>query len=179
MSCEILSSLPRLGDMSKQEHTSARTSVNMVPALFKKVPAFGKRNLDVGGGKFDTASKWLADNHDCKNFVYDPYNRSDGHNQKVLKQTEKGVDTITISNVLNVIKEARFRREVLELAASRCKEGTKVYITVYEGDKSGSGKETRCGYQLNRRTQDYVKEVSRFFRTVERRGKLIVASDPR
>lgn len=165
--------------MSKQKHTSARTSVNIVPALFKQVPSFGKKNLDIGGGKYDTASKWLQSNHGCKNLVYDPYNRTAAHNRKVLKQSEKGVDTITISNVLNVIKERRHRREVLDLAASRCGANARVYIAVYEGDRSGQGKETRCGYQLNRRTQDYVKEVARFFYNVERKGKVIIASNPR
>lgn len=165
--------------MSKQQHSSARTSVNMVPALFKQAPVFGKRNLDIGGGKYDTASKWLQDRHGCKNFVYDPYNRSAAHNKKVLKQSDKGVDTITISNVLNVIKEWRYRREVLDLAAGRCGANTQVYITVYEGDRSGQGRETSCGYQLNRKTQDYVKEVARFFYSVERKGKLIIASKPR
>lgn len=163
----------------KQQHSSAKTSVNMVPTLFKRVPVFGRKNLDIGGGRFDTASEWLLETHGCKNFVYDPYNRPVEHNMKVLKQTQKGVDTITISNVLNVIKEYHFRRGVLELAASRCGEDTKVYITVYEGDRSGVGRETRCGYQRNLKTDAYVHEVGEFFDCVVRKGKLIVASGPR
>jgi hypothetical protein len=161
-----------------QEHTSAKTSVNMVPTLFKRVPEFGKKNLDIGGGKFDTASEWLLENHGCKNLVYDPFNRSEAHNKKVLKQAKK-VDTVTLSNVLNVIKEKSAREGVLNFAAFHAAPGAKVYITVYEGDRSGKGRETRCGYQLHRKTEAYIKEVKAFFEVVERRGKLIIASVPK
>jgi hypothetical protein len=161
-----------------QEHTSAKTSVNMVPTLFKRVPEFGKKNLDIGGGKFDTASEWLLENHNCKNFVYDPFNRTPEHNHKVFQATKNGVDTITLSNVLNVIKEKEYRDNVLSLAAARCADGAKVYITVYEGDRSGKSRTTRCGFQLNRKTEAYMKEVGKFFESVERKGKLIIASGP-
>jgi hypothetical protein len=160
-----------------QEHTSAKTSVNMVPTLFKRVPEFGKKNLDIGGGKFDTASEWLLENHGCRNLVYDPYNRTPAHNNKVIRQA-KNLDSVTISNVLNVIKEAKRRKELLAMAAHYAGPETKVYITVYEGDRSGEGRETRCGYQLHRKTEAYMREVKLFFDKVERKGKLIIASDP-
>ena len=163
--------------MNTQKHTSAKTSVNMVPTLFRRAE-FGKKNLDIGGGKYDTASEWLQENHGCENLVYDPYNRSEEHNDDVLAQAEN-LDTITISNVLNVIKERKWRDMVLNMAAHHAGPATRVYITVYEGDRSGEGRETRCGYQLHRKTEAYVKEVKKFFKQVERKGKLIIASDPR
>jgi len=161
-----------------QEHTSAKTSVNMVPTLFKRVTEFGKLNLDIGGGKFDTASEWLLENHGCKNLVYDPYNRTATQNSYALRHAHD-LDTITVSNVLNVIKEKERRAAVLDMTAHYASPDTKVYITVYEGDRTGKGRETRCGYQLHRKTEDYIKEISEFFETVERKGKLIIASGPR
>lgn len=165
--------------MTTQQHTSAKTSVNMVPTLFKRVKEFGGKNLDIGGGKFETASEWLQENHGCKNLVYDPFNRDADHNHKVLTEAQKHVDSITLSNVLNVIQEKAHRQGVLTMAASYAGPTTKVYITVYEGDRSGEGRETRCGYQLHQKTEAYMEEIGEFFESVERKGKLIIASVPR
>lgn len=133
-------------------------------------------NLDYGGGRFDNAAEELA-KINVTNLVYDPYNRSSEHNQGVLKQVRAngGADTVTISNVLNVIAEPEARQTVLRNAKKLVRPGGKVYITVYEGNKSGSGSETKAGYQLNKDTKDYVDEISQVFNTVTRKGKLIIA----
>ena len=58
-------------------------------------------------------------------------------------------DTVTISNVLNVVKEKAARKEILLNAIDAIKPNGKVYITTYEGDGTGIGKVTKSGYQLN------------------------------
>ena len=132
--------------------------------------------VDFGGGKFDNAVNYLKDK-DVTLLVYDPYNRSSEHNQDVLKQVRAngGADTVTISNVLNVIAEPEARQTVLRNAKKLVKPGGKVYITVYEGNKSGAGAETKAGYQLNKDTKDYVDEISQVFDNVTRKGKLTIA----
>ena len=50
---------------------------------------------------------------------------------------------------------------------------------VYEGDDSGNGKRTSAGWQNNRMTDSYVEEIEAYFDNVERRGKLIIASEPK
>ncbi|MBP0989854.1 MAG: hypothetical protein J5874_01560 [Oscillospiraceae bacterium] len=46
-----------------------------MPALFKNPNAkFGAVNVDIGGGKFDLAADFLAQNG-TRNLVFDPYNR--------------------------------------------------------------------------------------------------------
>jgi hypothetical protein len=70
-------------------------------------------------------------------------------------------NTCTISNVLNVICDRDVRIHILTLAKKYCS-GT-VYITVYEGDKTGKGKVTRDGYQLNCKLKEYMKEVQIVF----------------
>ena len=105
----------------KQEYTSAKTSINSkrVPAVFKKTSKYmpkGGVNLDVGGGKFDTATEFLADNG-IVNLIYDPYNRSRKHNYNVLKAVNNhdGVNTVTCSSVLNVIQEDEVLLDIVQL----------------------------------------------------------------
>ena len=166
-------------ETADQKISSAATSINSskLPAIFRMVKFQPDTiNLDYGGGRFDNAAEELA-KMNVTNLVYDPYNRSSEHNSEVLKQVRAngGADTVTISNVLNVIAEPEARQTVLRNAKKLVKPGGKVYITVYEGNKSGSGAETKSGYQLNKDTKDYVDEISQVFGNVTRKGKLIIA----
>lgn len=159
-----------------QEYTSANTSINSVkvPALFKKflwVP--NGRNVDIGGGRFETATEYL---NKCGvvNLIYDPYNRSEKHNLNVVMELAiNRADTATISNVLNVIKEKDKRLEVLRNAKRWAR---MTLITVYEGNKSGIGKASKKGcWQENRRLADYVPEVQEVFTNVEMKKGMIEA----
>ncbi len=167
----------------KQEFTSANTSTNSkkIPALFTMAKANFEPdtiNFDIGGGKYDTATDYLH-GLSVENLIWDKYNRSEEWNKNVIDTLIKcgGADTVTISKVLNVIKEQETRREVLEMAFAFSKPTATIYITVYEGDRSGIGKQTKddC-YQLNRATADYVGEILTVFPCVKRYGKLIVCS---
>ena len=153
--------------MTTQTITSAATSLRQVPAIFKKVN-FSGINLDIGGGKYDEVQSYFdSEGINCQNLVYDPFNRSKDHNQSVLDKVKtERIHTVTISNVLNVIKDKEHRLEVLKLAS----QANPIYclITVYEGDRSGDGKETIKGYQLNRKLKDYESEIREVFRVVKR-----------
>lgn len=164
-----------------QEFTSENTSINStkVPALFHMVHfQSGTVNVDVGGGKFDSAADYLSQ-YDVINLVYDPYNRTDDHNREVISTLKAagGADTGTCSNVLNVIKEPEARLAVLRNLARMVKPGGKVYITVYEGRGDGKEGPTKSGYQLHRKTNDYLEEVQQIFPDAHRKGKLIVATN--
>lgn len=168
-----------------QTITSAGTSVNTLPKVFKGPGNFdsGGVNLDIGGGRFETATEYLKE-LGVRNLVWDPYNRTPEHNLRVLAEwgeyvKQAGISqTITISNVLNVISEQPARLKVLEMAAAAVvNRWTPVYIGVYEGDKSGVGRATTKGYQLNRVKKDYLPEIRQFFKYAEVRAGIIVASD--
>ena len=166
---------------AEQEFNSAATSINSskLPAIFKLVHFRPNTiNIDYGGGKFDNAAEALA-KQDVTNLVYDPFNRSKEHNDMVLDIIEKngGADSATCSNVLNVIKEPEARRNVLENISKLVKPNGDIYITVYEGSGSAEGKVTKSGYQLNRKTADYLEEIRQVFPDAERKGKLIIASN--
>lgn len=168
-------------ESSYQKISSSATSINSskLPAIFSLVKFEPKSiNLDYGGGKFDNAAEFLQDEYGATNLVYDKYNRSAEHNSNVLREVRKngGADTVTLSNVLNVIAEKEERLAVLRNCKRFVKPGGKVYITVYEGVKGKGPSETKFGYQLNRQTKDYEDELKEVFNSVTRKGKLFTCS---
>lgn len=165
--------------MVDQEYDSAATSINSnkLPAIYKMVNFNeGDVVVDFGGGKFDNAVEYIKDKG-ATLVVYDPYNRSAEHNKEVLRilRENGGADAAVNSNVLNVIKEPEARKNVLENIARITKPGAPIYITVYEGKGDGQEGPTKSGYQLNRKTADYLEEIQEVFPDATRRGKLITA----
>ena len=152
--------------------TSANTSINKrIPALFKLVQwKSGTVNLDYGCGKYPEYARDYVTEKGVLNVSYDPYN---------YRKTEDTYfhfryDTITLSNVLNVIESEQTRKSVLVDCAYLLKEGGTLYVTVYEGDKSGIGRKTKTDcWQENRRTKDYVEECLKVFKYCKVKGKLI------
>lgn len=165
-----------------QRFKSDKTSINAghVPAIFRKLP-WSKaqfpltkefRNVDIGGGKYDTATEYLS-RFGVRNLIFDPHNREFYHNIRVVADVAVDpADSATVSNVLNVIKERDKRIEVLQ----RAKRWAKVtFISVYQGDRSGVGRVTTKGWQENRRLADYLPEVQEIFQNVEIRNGVIIA----
>ena len=164
---------------TEQEFSSAATSINSakLPAIYSMVEFRpGDVVVDFGGGKFDNAVNYLKDKN-VTLLVYDPYNRSAEHNKEVLRLLKEhgGADAAVNSNVLNVIKEPEAREAVLKNIKKITKRGAPIYITVYEGRGDGAEGPTKSGYQLNRKTGDYMDEVGSVFSNVKRKGKLITA----
>ena len=133
-----------------------------------------------GGGRFDLATDYLAE-RGTRNLIFDPYNRDEATNRATLDFLRAGnrADTATNANVLNVVAEAPARANIILEAAKSIKPDGTAYFTVYEGDGLGIGRETSAGWQNNRKTADYMDEIRQYFDTVERRGKLIIARDPK
>ena len=138
-----------------QKYTSANTSINSskLPRIYSLVKNQIKEDdlvIDYGCGKYFDSYQ-LGSQY----FGYDPYNRN---NPDLL---ENEYDVALCSNVLNVIMESEERIKVLEQLKKLAK---KVFITVYEGDKSGEGRESKkdC-YQLNRKQGDYIPEIVAVF----------------
>ena len=163
-----------------QAISSAKTSIKQIPALFKDNNVhFEETNVDIGGGRFDLATEFLAE-QGVKNYLFDPYNRPENVNMSTLNFLRSGnrADTATCANVLNVIAEPAARANVILEAAKSIKNDGTAYFMVYEGDGSGVGRETSSGWQNNRKTADYVGEIAQYFNSVVRKGKLIIAADP-
>jgi hypothetical protein len=75
----------------KQEYTSEKTSRKQIPKLFRKIKLTGV-NLDIGGGKYDLVQETYG--HEFTNLVYDPFNRSETHNQEVMEKAILGVNSV-------------------------------------------------------------------------------------
>lgn len=162
----------------KQECTSINKK--RVPAIFKKALKYmprGSVNLDVGGGKFDTATTFLDKEKGIRNLIYDPYNRSREHNRNILNAVNfvRGADNVTCSHVLNVIKEEEVQLEVMQLCYDGLFGYGKAFFTVYEGDKSGAGKSTPQGYQRNEKLDDYLPLIKLVFPKVIKINGMLVA----
>ena len=149
----------------KQEYTSKDTSINTVSAVYKQVP-FGLCEiiLDYGGGKYDTNAQYMKETRDCTVLVYDPYNRTQEHNRKVLQYfTQRPARNVVCSNVLNVIKEDEVILEVLRHIYSLMDKGGFLYIKIYERDKTGIGCVTTKGWQRNQKLVDYISFIEKAF----------------
>jgi hypothetical protein len=140
------------------DYFSCRTSCNRVPTGIKHLAErrdYVSCNLDYGGGRYDTATKYL-EGFGIENHVYDPYNRSAEHNTEVLSHE---YDSVTLLNVLNVIESPQERIDVIRDAYGKIKEGIMI-IQIYEGNKSGFGTiSKKQTYQGNRKADFYVEEV--------------------
>lgn len=154
-----------------QKYTSASTSINK-SKLPKGYTTVGKHfgwtkgtiHLDIGGGRFDNAIEHLA-THGVHAHVYDPYNRSEEHNTNALAKAGNGqADTVSLFNVLNVIDDPEHHTSALQLAHSSLKPKGKLFVGVYEGDKSGKGKQTgKDSYQRNEKIDAYLPTVQQVF----------------
>lgn len=163
--------------------TSKKTDLKQVPYILLLGDRAGywkpgNINLDIGGGAADKFTDELAKRH-ILNLVYDPHNRSTEHNNRVSEHVvmSGGANTVTVSNVLNVIMSKRQRNGVIKQAWLGLKQGGYAYFTVYEGDRSGEGRKTTRGWQENRVLEDYITEIARVFhpKDIERRGPVIEA----
>lgn len=155
------------------EQGSPATSRNKIPAGFKKIDwECDTINLDMGGGKYDTATEYLIKTHGVTNYVYDPYNRSEIHNKKAWDNT-RYAKTSTIMNVLNVIPSKYERQSVIKKSK---RESTKeIYISIYERNKSGIGAATRMEWQNNMKKEVYFYEIKEIFpQSVIEKGMIII-----
>jgi len=170
-----------------QRISSAATSLKQVPAIVglidrfskKRLPLFWAANarcLDIGGGKYDLTTEALRERHGVRNFVLDPFNRTQEHNDRVLaKLTSTPADFAICSNVLNVVREADARRAIHYEIKWLVRPNGMVFFTVYEGDRSERGRKTSKGWQSNLPTKHYIRELKREYNNVTIfYGKLIV-----
>lgn len=127
-----------------QTISSAKTSINQVPALHKKIITNLKGNvLDYGCGKYDTGKLWLENNNKNINvWCYDPYNRSKIENNKIIDK----FDFVICSNVLNVIKEKMERKKLINDILQKLNKGGCAFFSIYNAKKSKNYRETKDFY---------------------------------
>jgi len=153
-----------------QEYTSAKSSLKQIPAGFKIVDKYfgwlpNTINLDIGGGKYDLMTEALKEKG-VTNLIYDPYNRSMEHNADVIHTVlrVKCVNSVTIFNVLNVIKERFIQLEVLYLAKCCLKEGGTLFVrSTYMNPAKVSGMTKSGTFQHYLTQKEYLEMVKEAF----------------
>lgn len=159
------------------------TSINSkkVPLLFKKISwTPGTINFDIAGGKYDTATEYLK-NIGVHNIIWDPYSRDTNWNSNALFDISSKADTATLSNVLNVIPEKKERLKLIFLAYKSIKDNGILYVSIYEGDKTGTGKISKrkknipIAWQENRKIETYLNEIKKYFYRAYINNKIIFA----
>ena len=145
-----------------QNYTSKDTSINKgkLPAIYRKLgnKIQGKRVLDYGCGRYvDHIEEHLNSIH-CTPYFYDPYNRAEEENYKWVSMCGFQCDDVAIcSNVLNVIDDEKTIIEIIHVLGFFAKDA---YITVYEGDKSGKGRQTgKDQWQRNEKATAYLERI--------------------
>lgn len=116
--------------------------------------------LDYGAGlSHERAENYVMMCGATRYTWYDPYWNDDAGNAKAFMNAP--YDIILCANCLNVINDDKAMYDAVYNMLSLLKRGQDgfgyIFLTVYEGDKSGVGKVTRDGYQRNLKTGEYVR----------------------
>ena len=138
-------------------YNSELTSVRQIPALFKHVPWKPDTiNLDWGCGKYYDGVKYLYQYKQVASLMHDPYNRPGS----VIALYKNDYDTVTISNVLNVIASDGARVKCIVDAFSHLKTHGKMYISVWIGNSDGKPTVSKQNtWQANRPLESYTREI--------------------
>ena len=139
--------------MIKQKYTSKNTSINSkkLPRIYGLVHVDSNETvIDYGCGKFFDSYN-LGPNFSG----YDPFNRN--HPELLTKKYDKAF----CSNVLNVVAEREVRHEILKNLSQLA---GKVYITIYEGNRTNIESPTmKDCFQLNWTRDKYIPELIDIF----------------
>ena len=164
-----------------QTFTSSATSINRakLPAVYRKAKFSSTTPflVDYGCGKYTNHIESAVRNMGKILYPYDPYNQPEHINKHTLDFIQWACTRyieidIVCSNVLNVIdSDGEVSRICHWLEALATTTGGTAYITVYEGNRSGVGRQTgRDQYQRNEPLRDYL----RFFHNATIRNGMIV-----
>ena len=162
-----------------QRFTSRNTSINStkLPAVFRRAALSARLVMDYGSGKHTAHIDEYIRNQHRVYLPYDPYNQPEDVNRYTATMVinamylRNPVDVIC-SNVLNVIDDddtlRRIARHIEEITTTT---GGTGYVTVYEGNRSGCGRQTGADqYQRNEPLRNYL----RFFRNARICNGMIV-----
>lgn len=153
--------------------------------------------LDLGCGKFSDLMGNFVRSQGGVYYGIDPYNVTKEVNLAAIESCAGGkTDVVTISNVLNVIKEKEIQSHIIEQAHDALKLNGSILVVIYEGVRNKTEKQleithgvktdmtpiiTRDGFQQRKKTEYYLPVVKQFFPLAEivtfnkNGGKAIIA----
>ena len=147
---------------------------------FMDLPLRGQKNLDLGGGSFDSTTTWLWLNRGVRNYVHDTYARSATHNKGIEKEMFDGRSpSVTSISVLNVIPSKEERREHIQTAFDALIPGGQAFFKVYKGDgtRVAGQKEDEGFFQHNQPAGYFLAEIQEVFQHQGGHAELFEASN--
>lgn len=159
--------------MKIQTYTSATTSINAsrLPAIYGRLDADALRMqqvLDYGCGRYiDHIRAHVEAVCDGEYLPYDLFNQPAEVNARSRAEAARGDIGLSVicSNVLNVIDSTDVVKAIAAELAAYAADGAAVYVTVYEGDRSGVGRPTGTDtYQRNEKVIKYLQFFPANFR---------------
>lgn len=126
------------------------------------------RVLDVGGGRYDNNTKYLQYAKNIQLLVWDPYNRSEQHNQEIYEDvTNTPVDAVTSMSVLNVIPECEARlAHIITIFKALPLHGN-AYFKIWSGADRFQGTyvptATEVSFQANAYADRFLREIQIVF----------------
>lgn len=155
---------------TRASHYYPESSVKQIAKVFFAVKwRPGTLNADLGGGRFDLATKYMA-SLGVRSIVWDPGQMDDDALSEAWEYIRDGqCDTATVANVLNITPTLRKRLDLIARAANVLKPEGIAYFQAWPGDWPWAGSRKRQkrrggNWQLARPIEDYLPEVARFFR---------------
>lgn len=152
--------------MKTQTYTSAATSINAtrLPAVYSRLDPDALRMqqvLDYGCGRYTGHIRAHVEGVcDGEYLPYDLYNQPAAVNVHSRREAARGDVGLSVicSNVLNVIDSTDVVKSIVDELAGYAADGAAVYVTVYEGDRSGVGRATGAdSYQRNEKVTNYLQ----------------------
>ena len=149
-----------------QKYSSSNTSINStkLPAVYNRATFTAKLVMDYGSGKYTAHIDEYIRNLHKVYLPYDPFNQPEDINRYSVTMVINAMHIrypldVVCSNVLNVIDDddtvRKIARHIEEIVTTT---GGTGYVTVYEGNRSGIGRQTGVDqYQRNEPLRNYLK----------------------
>lgn len=162
-----------------QKYTSKGTSINStrLPSVYRKMNLVPNTYVfDFGCGRYtDHIRQYLKEN-ELLYLPYDPYNQTDEVNKSSIRTLlMNGCSAIVCSNVLNVIDDDATVASIVKDICFFVNLGAVAYLTVYEGDRTGIGRQTgKDQYQRNQKLSTYLQYVPDYVNAKVHNGMIVL-----
>ncbi len=167
------------GDKNMQKYTSRSTSINStrLPVVYRKIRIVPGTNVfDFGCGRYTDHIRAYLYQHNMHLLPYDPFNQSESTNKESIRTLLiNGCSAIVCSNVLNVIDDDLTIVSILKDISTFVRLGATAYLTVYEGNRTGIGKQTgKDQWQRNQPLRTYLQYVPDYVDAHIERGMIVL-----
>jgi hypothetical protein len=153
---------------------SAKTSLNQIPSLHKKILAIHQNAtiFDFGAGKRGKVDDF-ADLNAKGYFPFDPFHRSVKENHRALLECQN-CDFVLCANVLNVIEDEHLQEAISQLSQIVCyTKQRRMFLSVYHNPKLAANRQVGEHFQRNLPLVWYIEKIKPWFSSVTRMNDVL------